>query len=213
MRPPNKMRFQTTITWVILMSGLLTAKGSFIEIATNNLGYFTNFSIGLSIGSGFHDFGKSPVCFVELSNNRIGNFARNQTNQDYFLNMPRENLFAIELLDASGKPVGKTDSGSQFGLPLTDKQVTDWYNKSISHANPRRSATLIAILPHEALPVGFFSIPEMFDIKEAGEYTLHVRMRLIMNMQFVWLPEATSKVQIRPEDILPPPGQTNTPAR
>ena len=211
MRPPNKMRFQTTITWVILMSGLLTAKGSFVEIATNNLGYFTNFSSSVKIDYPYPT--RTPICYVNLSNNRIGDFARNQTNNDYFLNMPRENLFAIELLDASGKPVGKTASGSQFGLPLTDKQVTDWYNKAMNHTNPRRSATLIAILPHNTLPVGFFNIPEMFEIKEAGEYTLHVRMRLIKRSLFVWLPEATSKVQIRPEDILPPPGQTNTPAR
>ena len=198
------------------MSGLLTAKGSFIEIATNNLGYFTNFSIRLSIdSSGFRDYGKSPVCCVNLSNNRIGDFARNKTNQDYFLNMPRENLFAIELLDASGKPVGKTATGSQFGLPLTDKQVTDWYDKALNPTNTSRHETFIYSFPHEAFQIGFFSIPEMFEIKEAGEYTLHVRMRLIQRSQLVWLPEATGKVVIRPEDILPPPppGQTNAPAK
>ena len=129
-----------------------------------------------------------------------------KTNCDCFLNMPRENLFSIDLYDSSGNRVNKTDSGNQFGLPLTKQQIEDWLNK-----NRRWHGYLSMICPGEGLQAGVFSIPEMFVIKQPDEYTLHVRMRLMQGPQLVaWLPEATAKVQIRPEDIAPKSSLPNT---
>ena len=198
------MRFTNIITGLILLSSWLTTKGgSFTEIASNTggLGYLTNFAVGLSITSALSDFGKHPIAIVHLSNNRVGNFAANKTNCDWFLNMPSTNLFSVELYDLSGKPVGKTKEGLQFGLPLTSQQIEDWNYQMMSH---RDGARLCMICPHDSRQVGVISIRENFEIKQAGEYILHLRMRLIMNMQYAWLPETTGKVLIRPEDILPP---------
>ena len=106
----------------------------------------------------------------------------------------------IKLIDPTGTLVAKTAKGLQFGLPLTSQQIIDWNSEMMAR---RWRSRLLMICPSQSRMVGVFSIPEMFEIKQAGEYTLHVRMRLIINMQCAWLPEAIGKVLIRPEDILP----------
>ena len=210
------MRSPNLITGVILVFSLITTRAAYTEAGSP--GYFTNFTVSVSITSAFREFGKPPICIVQLGDNRGGNFAINKTNCDFFLNLPTTDLFSVDLFDISGKPVGKSQRGLQFGLPITGQQIADWFGKAMNRTNRYQRDAIHMICPHESLQVGVFSIPDLFEIKQAGEYTLHVRMRLIMSGQYyAWLPEATGQVRIRPEDIpplaLPQLGQTNTPPK
>jgi len=175
-------------------------------------------------------YGPSPICFVSLVNNSPTNSII--INSGILgLRLSAENLFAIELVNTNGKSVEKTDYGRKFGQSLTQKQLNDWaipirvwgnYSKACFEVPP-------AVLQSSA-EIGAFSIPKAFKITQAGEYTLHVRMRLIQNrffdqgiirtnifgmlqfgrgrktptvFQSTWLPEVTAKVQIRLQDIPP----------
>jgi hypothetical protein len=226
-RPPERickaqirrgMRAANIIGGIILVSSTFIAKGLETTTASNmsvqsaSLGYMSNFSTFISIGPDVMPNAKhQPVCYVELKNNRavISHYNNYKTNCDWFLDMPRENLFGIELFDSPGNSVTKNERGLQFGLPLTSEEITEWRNRTMNPTNfPQHE--FVMICPGESLPIGFFGIPEMFLVKQPGEYTLHVRTRLIQGTQFTWLPEATAKVQIRPEDIAPKSSLPNT---
>lgn len=155
-----------------------------------------------------------PACLVYVTNAT--------TNRIWWLFMPATNLFNIELFDSQGKSVEKTSLGKMFDLPLTQKRISDWYNDK--HWQIMRHGRAFEVYPSMRIQTRSFSIPEAFEIKEAGEYTLHVQMRLIGNgpdssghFPITWLPEAVAKVQIRPEDIPPenllPNVQTNSSAK
>ena len=199
------MRFRNSIVTLNLLYGLLAARGVDTTNTTAqapDIGYFTNFSSSISLS----DFSsqpaakQTPICYVYLGNNRVPGSSFDKANCDFYLNMPPERLFDIELIDPIGTLVAKTAKGLQFGLPLTSQQIIDWNSEMMAR---RWRSRLLMICPGQSRMVGVFSIPEMFEIKQAGEYTLHVRMRLIINMQCAWLPEAIGKVLIRPEEILP----------
>ena len=70
------------------------------------------------------------------------------------------------------------------------------------------------------------SLPELFEIKEAGEYSFYVSLRFIefkessggkIYYESTWLPEAVAKVQVLPEDVKAAAeywnSQTNAPAK
>jgi hypothetical protein len=139
-----------------------------------------------------------PVCLVCITNET--------TNGIWVPLMPATNLFSIELFDPKGQPVQKTSFGKMFELPLTQKRISDWYNDKHWQIIRHGRASFVDSL--EKAQIRSFSIPEAFEIKEAGEYALHVQMRLIGNgpdssgqFPITWLPEVTAKVQIRTGDI------------
>ena len=151
------------------------------------------------------------------------------TNVVVALTTPSEMKVAVHLIDSSGHPVEKTEYGKTFGQPLTQKEINDW-------VRPRRmgngwSSMMIEAFDRGPITVTKFYLKKVFHIKQAGEYTLHVRVRLIQTCrdregnprkgiyngmsfssprdgsilecyQATWLPEVTAKVQMRPEDIL-----------
>ena len=151
----------------------------------------------------FNSAAPIPTCLVLVTNQTTNEFSF------AYLSMPATNLFSIEMFDSNGKPVVKTPLGKMFGLPLTQKQISDWFNDK--HWQIIRHGRAWGIDPLSEEQTRSFSIPEAFEIKEAGEYTLHVHMRLIGNgpdasgqFPITWLPKAVAKVQIRPEDIQKP---------
>jgi hypothetical protein len=148
---------------------------------------------------------RPPVCFV--------NGINESTNLVRGLNMPPTNLFSIELFDPNGKPVERTAEGKMFGLPLTQKQIEDWCNKMTKRRWRNGLFYLSKNTPPPGVSISGFSIPQAFQIRNPGEYTLRLRMRLIQLRMDAsghryfpvgWLPEVVAKVQIRPEDIPKP---------
>jgi hypothetical protein len=152
-------------------------------------------------------FWPAPVCFVSVYNH--------STNYMGCLRMPATNLCRIVLLDKQGHQVKKTPFGMMYGWPLSQKQIADWRHSW----NTTHLTTLIKIVPN-GIPkfVGMdtevcrFSIKDAFEIKAAGEYELHLQIRLIQvgldnfgkfYYPITWLPEIVAKVQILPHDISP----------
>jgi len=139
-----------------------------------------------------------------------------------YLNLPFEALVSIGLFDSDGKPVAKTTAGQRVGT-WTQQQIEDWFNKS--HQNRSQSMTKSGSITSTLFPLSpsvmsiGISVSNMFQLKKAGEYTLHLRMRFTQvkedvsgrfSFQSTWLPEVVAKVQIKPGDILPD-SKTNSP--
>jgi hypothetical protein len=148
-----------------------------------------------------------PICCVNLINDT--------TNAFYggFRPSP-EMLFKIDLFDSNNIPVAKTDMGKKYGEPVTQEQLKEWYKKNV---NGRGWGTFLLPPLSARQQISQFSIPEVFQLKQTGEYTLHLNMRLMQSQHdssgklyfsIIWLPEVAAKVQIQPEDIastnLPP---------
>jgi len=162
--------------------------------STNGLG------CNLEVTTGRFEQGQSiPTCLVYVYNQTTNNF--------HFINLLRETLFNIELLDSSGKPVERTPVGQAYKTWWTEKQINDWI-----HAEIRKGGTdrmFWSVWSNDSTQHGYFGIPELFKVKVAGEYTLNFKMRLMRNTQdstgvhqiTTWLPEVIAKVQIRPEDV------------
>jgi hypothetical protein len=199
---------------------LLIAADNKSMIDSWNKGATTN---GLICGVAFAPASEkgSPIFYVNIINTTT-NWIRG------YLNLPFEALASIALFDADGKSVSKTIVGQRVGT-WTQKQVEDWFMeiyRKRTHAMTESgsiTSTLWPLLPAQVS--GEISIFQMFQIKQAGEYTLHLRMRFVRvekdasgNRTFstIWLPEVTAKVQILPQDIppenLPTSSQTNSPA-
>jgi hypothetical protein len=151
-----------------------------------------------------HGF-RPPFCYVH-GLNEFTNWVRG-------LKMPPTNLFEIELSDPQGRPVEKTAEGKMFGLPLTQKQIEDWCNKMARRGWRDGLFYLSKNTSPPGVTISGFSIPQAFQIRNPGEYTLQLRMRLIQLRMDAsghryfpvgWLPEVVAKVQIRPEDIPKP---------
>lgn len=146
--------------------------------------------------------------------------ANTTTNSYHFLSLPDEKTMLITLIDSSGKQVGKTDEDHKFSI-WTQGQIRDWFEKH-NHTH----GVGFGVPPLFYVSTKIISIPQIFQIKEPGEYTLHLRMRCVKSgidaagkicFESTWLPEVTAKVQIRAEDIpvgnLLLNGQTNSPAK
>jgi len=150
-------------------------------------------------------FWPSPVCLVSVYNHTVSDMA--------CLRMPAINVCQIALLDKQGHQVKKTALGMKYGLPLPHEQIDWWFN----HWDIAHQSFFIKLIPN-GIPkfadayteICRFSIKEAFEIKEAGEYELHLQLRLVQvgtdssgkkHYPVTWLPEVAIKVQIRPEDI------------
>ena len=171
----------------------------------------------------------SPIFYVNIIDTTT-NFIHG------FLQRRFEGCANIQLLDPKGKPVPKTDAGREVSA-WTDQQIKDWFENNREKPRPywylggkniRETKgiadTLFPLLPQQVSDS--ISLPKLFQLKEAGEYELHIKMKVAftrlnsvgeMELKIFWLPEVVAKVQIRPENI-PPPGlssnaQTNLPAK
>jgi len=129
------------------------------------------------------------------------------------LRMPATNLCRIILLDKQGHKVKKTALGMMYGWPLSQEQIEDWRH----HWHNSHQRMLVSINAmgspkpyYDAIEMCHFSLKDAFEIKKAGEYELHVQLRLIqvgkdssgkIYYPVTWLPEVVAKIHIRPEDI------------
>lgn len=217
---------------------ILFAGESVAQQVTNNPATLvdTNLvAIGLSIErrDAWWGYGPSPICFVRLDNKNSSTNSNVPNSGIFGLRLSADKLFAINMVDANGQFVKKTEYGKEFGQALTQKQLNDWITPIRIQGNLLKAwfeiPPAISTWQHQR-DVGTFSISKAFSLTKAGEYTLHVRMRLIQShfidsagtiirtnifgpyfgssgrttltaFQFVWFPEVTVKVQIRPEDI------------
>lgn len=183
------------------------------EILTNDLSCVLQVTYDKELSS-MHP----PVCWVTVLNHTT-NLIRGVVG-------PAPCLFAIELFDSNGKQIKKTNGGKKFGMPLSQEEINSWWpvQHGVSYRLPIFTSS--PTTPFPGTGVANFNISDAFQIKEAGEYSLHLRMRLIQtkpdvsgqpNFSMIWLPEVIAKVQIRPEDIPPENilqnGQTNPPAK
>ena len=152
------------------------------------------------------------------------------TNYIYgFIHIPFEAFANIALYDSQGKPVAKTDAGKKVGS-WTEQKIEEWVNEIRQKRNhaPTISGSLTDVLwpSLDHIMSKDISVSHMFQLKQSGEYTLHLQMRFVQNkptasgefhLQITWLPEVVAKVQILPQDIplpdLPPSIQTNSPAK
>jgi hypothetical protein len=159
---------------------------------------------------------RSPVCWVYIHNH--------STNYIGCLRMPASYLCRIALLDQQGHEVKKTNLGKTYGQALSQGQIDKWLRNWNNHHQ----------LPYIRIYAGgdpkvsdlrtdicFFSLKDVFEIKNTGEYVLHAQMRIIqagqdssgkLHYPVTWLPEVVTKVQIYPEDIPQnnPPRSTQT---
>lgn len=141
-----------------------------------------------------------PVVYINVVNFR--------TNLVLAMKLPREALFKIKMFDANGKAVERTSEGKEF-VDWTDKQCMDWFKEQ---CRIRWSGRWFGVTPAPGYyaQVGVISLPELFELKEPGEYTVHVSLPVIETKQnaskkiyseTTWLPEAVAKVKILPEDV------------
>jgi hypothetical protein len=162
---------------------------------------------------------ESPVCKI-LVNNTSTNIL---TCWAMYPNINTK----IELLNSKGQPVEKKEAGKQYGTITNYEQLKKMVeNRRVEWSSGRaRTDGFIRILPGQDWGT-VFSISELFELKEPGEYTLKARVCLIQRLawedrqpvlKFTRLPEVTAKIQLRPEDVTPenllPSGQTNSPAK
>jgi hypothetical protein len=156
---------------------------------------------------------KPPVCWVSIFNH--------STDFIGCLNMSATNLCRIALLDQQGHQVPKTKSGEMYGETLSQEQITEWrHNWNYPHRRMLRRLIPNGLPKYADAPteIDSFGIKDAFEIKTAGEYELHLQMRLIQvgidssgkfYYPVTWLREVVAKVEIRPEDISPPDLQSN----
>lgn len=148
---------------------------------------------------------RPPVCWVSVFNHGI----------DYMgcLNMSATNLCRIALLDKQGHQVQKTKLGEMYGEALSQEQIAAWRH----NWNDRHRHMLIRLLPNgitkyadAETEICSFAIKDAFEIKAAGEYELHLQMRLIQVAKngsgkfyypVSWLQEVVAKFEIYPEDL------------
>jgi hypothetical protein len=221
----------------IVVNGLHSAKSADLQ-STNNITteLETNSPVcAISIDYSSGQEKPLPVCYVRLINNSTDNRVSG-------LQLPPEMLFTIDLFDAKGQQVEKSEFGKKYGKPLSQQEINDWFR--LTRKGRGGWSGWFWIPGHSE--VGNISIPQTFKLTQAGEYTLHLRMRLIqtsmvdpsgairrksvydgqyfrpdksgqISFQITWLSEVTAKVQIRPEDIQPTDllqnVQTNSPSK
>jgi len=167
-------------------------------------------------------------CAINIVNDWVGfnlNCAVNiiNTTTNFYrtiLGLPREANLQIELLDSSGTPVEKTSAGKLFQTWPESKMDT-WVRQALRN---RSRGTFFAVWSVAYTQVYSFRIPEIFNLKEPGEYTLHLRYELVEakfnssqryeHLKTLWLPEVVATIHIHADDLRPPgasASQTNGP--
>jgi len=157
----------------------------------------------------------APFCSVNVINTTSNTIAG-------FLRLPLEAVSHVELFDPLGSRVPPTLSGQRFSYWSTER-INEQLKKIDPTTMRRKGYFGIRGLLYVQLGSDF-SITQAFQVKEPGEYTFHMSVRLVRSEQDQYgqflttqLPEVVAKVQIQPQDIpseIPPTqNQTNSPAK
>jgi hypothetical protein len=148
-----------------------------------------------------------PVCRVCVIITNTNSFSSGWCWKSY-----DTNYLEIELLDSEGKPVERTTVGESYRYSPVNQQIEDSFEKFYRESSRRTVQGFIFMRFYPALPLSqftIFSIPALFKLKQPGEYTLRVKMRLLertpgnrMEKEFTFLPlpEVTTKILIRASD-------------
>lgn len=147
-----------------------------------------------------------PVCIVSVNDKSTNSFICWTAYPTSYLK--------LHLLDPAGKPVEKTEKGKQYGTLPNRRQLEELIEKRDEkhRSGLTRTDGFNLITPKFDHRFTSFGIPELFELKQPGEYTLKVQMRLIRrervgwdssnpNLKITWLPEVAAKIQIRAEDV------------
>jgi hypothetical protein len=123
-----------------------------------------------------------------------------------------ETYSKIELLNTNGDLIKKTTEGKGIGTRVDDvkiREMIDERYKNYVEGHSRTPGYIIA-RPGENAGGIMFSIPQLFEIKTAGEYTLKIQTCLIQsiggenynpNLKITWFPELVVPIQIHPEGV------------
>ena len=112
----------------------------------------------------------------------------------------------MELINSNGKTVSKKQKDDRLKI-WTDKETEKWNAEQLKTRWRNRE---FVITPLEYAQVRVLELPQFFQINQPGEFTLHLKMRLVESQltttqkpsfKTTWLPEVTAKVQVSPEDI------------
>jgi len=152
--------------------------------------------------------GQPPGCVVSVINTSTNAYPSHIDlikMINCYWNAYSTNYLRIELLDSKGDPIKKTAIGKQYTASSDSRQLKELYDKLDRRLRVRG---FVWIDPSSSITFARFNIPELFELKEPGEYTLRVQMRLIQNIRSpqnaefktTWLPEVTAKIQIRSGD-------------
>jgi hypothetical protein len=164
------------------------------------------------------------------STNYCGVYVSNQSANKFHLWVDCPAVWLkVDLLDSSGQPVEKTEIGKQFGKPFDMAQLHEMLAKRYRQWTSGRSRGTgfePIVASSGSFPLTGFNLPELFKLKQAGEYSLRVQLPLIQRIgenaanpeiKIVWLPAVTAKIQILPQDVPPqnllPNDKTNSPAK
>lgn len=117
------------------------------------------------------------------------------------------NYLKIELVDSKSRPVEKTKEGLKYGSFLTKKELQELFQKRWQHSRIAKDYLFISKTSGlHGYQLDSFGLPELFKLKESGEYTLRVQIRLAQDSEgklkrIIWLPEVTAKIQLRSGDL------------
>lgn len=149
----------------------------------------------------FHDGKPSTSSLVYLVNTSTNGF-------DWCWKGSKTNYIEIELIDSGGTSVRKTAEGSRYGSFLTDEQIA----ALLLGKKPEHLKGYIFIAPQELVgkQLDSFNLFELFLIRESGDYTLHVKIRLAQRetkekklRRLIIPPEVTVKIHIDQKDLAP----------
>lgn len=142
----------------------------------------------------------APICYVSVPNIT--------TNRIMLWDGVRGEAYStIELINSNGELVPKTGRGKMIGTCFTDQQIKEMVKVRYQQwvAGKTRTPGFVSILPEESFKFAF-SLPQMFEIKEAGEYTLKFQTCIIQksggegfnpDLKITWLPESAVRISIK----------------
>ena len=124
----------------------------------------------------WHSDERPPMCGVSIKNittNRLS----------CWIGFFGETYSRIELLDSTGRPVEKTAEGKQIGTRTNTAQIKEMLKARFQQTNRGRARTdgFIRLPPGRTCGIAF-SIPDLFVIRQPGEYTLKAEVCLIQRV-------------------------------
>ena len=124
---------------------------------------------------GRHYEAPEPVCLIYVTNQTTHVF---ETWAHYLTNYT-----SIELLDEAGKPVERTAEGKKYGIVPNETGLRQMFKERYALWRKGRFRTTgFKMLGRDISPFGEIGIPELFELKQPGEYSLKVEMCLILRL-------------------------------
>ena len=159
-------------------------------------------SCGVFIDRRSQHEGAPPICHVNIINTTTNLISG-------CLYLPSEAIIQIELYDSAGQPVKKTPAGNQFGTQWSQSQMRTWLDKRVES---RSHNNFIRIFPQIYFPICELSLPTLFELKSAGDYSLRLSLCLDRvyrdehkNLSFekIPIPPVSAQVHVLSEDVVP----------